>query len=67
MDLIVASSRGEGLEAELKKIHPSPQNVQVIFKSSATLQKVSKLATDFITNTTLAPETIHIYVFQNEC
>lgn len=67
MDLIVASSRGEGLEADLKKLHPSPQNVQVIFKSSATLQKISKLATDFMTNTTLAPETIHIYVIGGYC
>ena len=66
MDVIVADSRGKGLEKELRKLHPSPQSVHVVYESGARLAKITSSAKSLLDETE-NPESHHIYVMGGYC
>ena len=66
MDVIIADSRGKGLEKELRKLHPSPQSVQVVYESGARLAAITSTAKSLLDDT-VNPENHHIYVMGGYC
>ena len=66
MDIIIASSRGKGLEELIKKKHPSPDNIKVFFESSASLTDITEEAKNIITRSS-SPENMHIYIIGGYC
>ena len=68
MDIIVASSRGRGLEELLKKSHPYPEQVEVIFTPSATLNIITKEALKKINSLkSSGQDNIHAYIIGGYC
>ena len=67
MDIIVASSRGKGLQSLLKKLHPSPHKLHVISTSSATLDTIATKAKSFIDNAQPSSDRIHVYIIGGYC
>ena len=65
MDIIIASSRGEGLETELKKHHPSPNHVKVIFSSGARINNIKYTAMSIAKQN--PHQNIHFYVLGGYC
>ena len=64
-DIVIASSRGEGLEELIRQGHPSPQNVEVIYQSSATLSIIKSMALNLIRNS--PTDDIHLYILGGYC
>ena len=67
MDIIVASSRGKGLQSLLNKLHPSPHKLHVIPTSSATLETIATKAKSFIDRAQPSSERIHVYIIGGYC
>ena len=64
-DIVIASSRGEGLEELIRQGHPSPQNVEVIVRKSATLSIIKSIALNIINNS--PTDDIHMYIVGGYC
>ena len=64
-DIVIASSRGEGLEELIRQGHPSPQNVEVIYQSSATLSIIKSMALNLIRKS--PTDDIHMYIIGGYC
>ena len=66
MDVILASSRGKGLEELMKPLHPSPHKLTVIYSSGARMQKLINQATNILAHTP-NPHDYHIYIIGGYC
>ena len=65
-DIVAASSRGNGLEPEIKKLHPNPETVQVTWVPGGTLEKMEKTVTSLIKSSN-DPTNCHAYLFAGLC
>ena len=66
MDVILASSRGKGLEELMKPLHPSPHKLTVIYSSGARMHKLINQATNILAHTP-NPHDYHIYIIGGYC
>lgn len=66
MDIILASSRGKGLEPLIKNRHPSPSTVHIYSTSSASIHTLTNQATSIIQQYT-DPHNCHIYIIGGYC
>ena len=64
-DIVIASSRGKRLEELVRQGHPSPSNVEVIVRSSATLSTLKSIALDIIRKS--PTDNIHMYIVGGYC
>ena len=65
MDVIIADSRGRGLETEMQNIHPNPENLTVIYSSGAKINSIKRTAHQFKRNH--PHQEIHFYIMGGYC
>ena len=66
MDVILASSRGKGLEELIKPLHPSPHKLTVISSSGATMHTLLNKAINILAHAP-NPHDYHIYIIGGYC
>ena len=65
MDVIIASSRGKGLEDEIKQLNPLMDNVKVLYSSGARLNQMAKTAVNLKRNH--PHEKLNLYILGGYC